>query len=40
VTADHPGNCTGWSWALPGVSETAALHVEKKINFELQSKDL
>jgi hypothetical protein len=25
IVPDHPGNLPGWSWALPGVSETAAL---------------
>jgi hypothetical protein len=24
IVPDHPGNLPGWSWALPGVSETAA----------------
>jgi hypothetical protein len=25
IVPDHPGNLPGWSWALSGVSENAAL---------------
>jgi hypothetical protein len=35
----HPGNLPGWSWALPGVRETAALHIHGDSMFTPQTKE-